>query len=85
MNIGVLGGGSWGTTVAHLLSRRYDVTLWARNSDIANEINAHRTNRRYLLSAQLSQNCKQRINYRSQRVVNLFWLWPFQHKIFERC
>ena len=54
MNIGVLGGGSWGTTVAHLLSRRYDVTLWARNSDIADEINAHHTNDRYLSSAPLS-------------------------------
>jgi glycerol-3-phosphate dehydrogenase (NAD(P)+) len=55
MNIGVLGGGSWGTTVAHLLSRRYNVTLWARNSDIVNEINVHHTNHRYLSSAQLSQ------------------------------
>ena len=30
LNVTVLGGGSWGTTVASLVSRNAPVTLWAR-------------------------------------------------------
>ena len=29
--VGILGGGSWGTTVASLASRNADVQIWARN------------------------------------------------------
>ena len=65
MNIGVLGGGSWGTTVAHLLSRRYDVTLWARNSSIVQEINTYHTNQRYLPAAQLSPKLRATDNLRA--------------------
>ena len=32
MNITVLGAGSWGTTLAHLMSRKHSVSLWARSS-----------------------------------------------------
>lgn len=54
MKIGVLGAGSWGTTVAHLLARRYDVTLWARDRPIADEINQHQLNSKYLGPSALS-------------------------------
>jgi glycerol-3-phosphate dehydrogenase (NAD(P)+) len=53
-NIGVIGGGSWGTTVAHLLSRHQEVKLWARNSDTVNEINQDHSNQHYLPQARLS-------------------------------
>jgi glycerol-3-phosphate dehydrogenase (NAD(P)+) len=53
-NIGVIGGGSWGTTVAHLLSRHQAVKLWARNSDTVNEINQDHSNQHYLPQARLS-------------------------------
>ena len=54
MKIGILGAGSWGTTVAHLLARKYDVTLWARDQSIAHEINQHHLNTKYLGQSELS-------------------------------
>ena len=53
LNIAVLGGGSWGTTVASLVARNTDVTLWARNADTVEEINSRRSNERYLPGAKL--------------------------------
>jgi glycerol-3-phosphate dehydrogenase (NAD(P)+) len=44
----VLGAGSWGTTVAHLAAHNTPTTLWARRSDVAEEINTKHTNTRYL-------------------------------------
>jgi len=52
--IAVIGGGSWGTTFAHLLSRHKAVTLWARNADTVDEINQRHSNHHYLPHAQLS-------------------------------
>jgi len=49
----VLGGGSWGTTVAALVSRNAPVTLWARSAGIVQEINEHRTNEKYLRGIRL--------------------------------
>lgn len=44
----VIGGGSWGTTVAHLLSLGgCDVTFWMRNAENAEEINQTHRNTRY--------------------------------------
>jgi glycerol-3-phosphate dehydrogenase (NAD(P)+) len=48
MQVTVLGGGSWGTTVASLVSARNPTMLWARNPDVAEEINTERTNDGYL-------------------------------------
>jgi len=53
MNIAVLGGGSWGTTVASLTARNAPTLLWARNGDTVDEINTHHTNSRYLKEAKL--------------------------------
>lgn len=52
-NFAVIGGGSWGTTVASLISRNVDVTLWARNADTVDEINREHRNSRYLGEANL--------------------------------
>jgi glycerol-3-phosphate dehydrogenase (NAD(P)+) len=47
--ISVIGAGSWGTTLACLLSNKgYDITLWVREKDVAEEINNTRTNSAYL-------------------------------------
>jgi len=51
--IGLLGGGSWGTTVASLVARNADITLWARNADTVVEINQRHTNEKYLPGATL--------------------------------
>ena len=47
--ITVIGAGSWGTTLACLLSNKgYDVTLWVREKNVAEEINNTRINSIYL-------------------------------------
>lgn len=51
--IAVLGGGSWGSTMASVLSRNNDVTLWARDRDIVSAINSDHRNPRYLGEAAL--------------------------------
>src|SRR5438067_7068084 len=48
MNISVLGAGSWGTTVATIVAKRNDTMLWARNAEVAEEINKDHTNGSYL-------------------------------------
>ena len=55
LKAGLMGGGSWGTTVASLMTRNVPVTLWARNADTVSEINTHRTNETYLPGAKLPQ------------------------------
>jgi glycerol-3-phosphate dehydrogenase (NAD(P)+) len=48
LRVAVLGGGSWGTTVAHLTAHSRPTTLWARNLDTVDEVNQHHRNSRYL-------------------------------------
>ncbi|HEY7225433.1 MAG TPA: NAD(P)H-dependent glycerol-3-phosphate dehydrogenase [Micromonosporaceae bacterium] len=49
MRITVLGAGSWGTTVASVLTRRdHESLVWARGRAAADEINDQHTNERYL-------------------------------------
>jgi len=55
LNVAVLGGGSWGTTVAALVSRNAPVTLWTRNPETAAEINTRHTNTTYLPGAELPE------------------------------
>jgi glycerol-3-phosphate dehydrogenase (NAD(P)+) len=58
LNVAVLGGGSWGTTVAALTARNTPVTLWARNPDTVDEINRDHTHRTYLPDAELPGNLR---------------------------
>lgn len=47
--VAVLGAGSWGTTFAKVLADAgTDVTLWARRTEVAEEINSTRVNAGYL-------------------------------------
>lgn len=48
MNVTVLGAGSWGTTVASLTTARNPTILWARDPEVAAEIDEAHTNDRYL-------------------------------------
>jgi glycerol-3-phosphate dehydrogenase (NAD(P)+) len=48
MRVGVLGGGSWGTTIASLACGNTPTMLWARDPDIAAEIESEHRNSRYL-------------------------------------
>jgi len=58
LKVGLLGGGSWGTTVASLITRNAPVTLWARDEATVNEINTHHTNKKYLPDATLPETLK---------------------------
>lgn len=48
ISVAVLGGGSWGTTVAHLCAHNVPTVLWARSQDTADQINTDHQNRQYL-------------------------------------
>ncbi|TGD84408.1 NAD(P)H-dependent glycerol-3-phosphate dehydrogenase [Mycolicibacterium sp. CH28] len=47
-NVVVLGGGSWGTTVASICARRGPTLQWVRSEETAKDINENRRNSRYL-------------------------------------
>jgi glycerol-3-phosphate dehydrogenase (NAD(P)+) len=49
----ILGGGSWGTTVASLVSRNAPAILWARDKNTVLEVNESHTNEKYLPDAKL--------------------------------
>ena len=52
--VAVLGAGSWGTALACLAARNgHAVTLWARDAELAREINAANCNTKYLPDADL--------------------------------
>lgn len=44
----VLGGGSWGTTVASICARRGPTLQWVRSAEVAKDINENHRNTRYL-------------------------------------
>lgn len=48
VNVTVLGGGSWGTTVAALAAHNTPTVLWARDPEVAREINEADRNTKYL-------------------------------------
>ena len=48
IRVGVLGAGSWGTTVAALASANTPTTLWARRPELVAQINSARVNPDYL-------------------------------------
>jgi len=48
VKIAVLGGGSWGTTVASLVAPRHDTVLWARDPEVARAVQEDHENSAYL-------------------------------------
>lgn len=57
MNIGVIGAGSWGTTLANLLAKKgFPVTLWVYETDLAERMAKTRINDLYLNGVTLSPN-----------------------------
>ncbi|MFQ5547098.1 MAG: NAD(P)H-dependent glycerol-3-phosphate dehydrogenase [Woeseia sp.] len=55
LRVGLMGGGSWGTTVGALIARNASVTLWARDPATVDEINKQHTNRKFLPDATLPE------------------------------
>lgn len=58
LNVGLLGGGSWGTTVASLTAKNCPTTMWARKEETVKEINKYHRNERYLPGADLTPSLK---------------------------
>jgi len=56
-SIGVIGAGSWGTTLADMLAKKgHRVTLWAYEKELVSEMQAGRENSIYLPGIKLSAN-----------------------------
>ncbi len=52
----VVGGGSWGTTVANLAAHNTPTTLWARDDETIEAINSQHRNLRYLADYELHES-----------------------------
>src|SRR3990170_380551 len=67
-HIAVVGAGSWGTTLAHLLSHKgIEVSLWVFEKDLAGEMERTRENKIYLPGVSLPENI--RISHRLDKVL----------------
>jgi len=66
--IGVVGGGSWGTALADLLAKKgFRIDLWVYESEVAEQINSGRENQYFLPGVRLSPNV--RATHRMARAV----------------
>ena len=63
LRVTVLGGGSWGTTVAHLAAHNTPTTVWARDPKTVEAINTQHRNLRYLADYELHPNLKATTNF----------------------
>jgi glycerol-3-phosphate dehydrogenase (NAD(P)+) len=54
----VIGAGSWGTTVAHLLAHNTSTVLWARDPEVAAGVSERHVNSRYLAGFDLHPNLR---------------------------
>ena len=53
IKVGLIGGGSWGTTVAALVANNAPIMMWARDQATVDEINQQHRNDKYLPGATL--------------------------------
>jgi len=58
LRVSVLGAGSFGTTVAHLVTRNAPALLWCRRAETAEEINREHTHERYLPGHRLAPDLR---------------------------
>jgi glycerol-3-phosphate dehydrogenase (NAD(P)+) len=56
--VSVIGGGSWGTTVASLAARNAPTLLWTRRPEVAEEIESDHANSPYLPGERLDENLR---------------------------
>lgn len=54
-NVAVIGSGTWGTAIAHLIAgKNVAVRMWTRSADVADAINATHRNPRHLPDVELA-------------------------------
>ncbi len=76
-NIAVIGGGAWGSALAHVLSLQgLDVTIWAHEVETVREIRENRTNSVFLPGISLAQDLKATSNYGDLADTELCLLVP---------
>lgn len=64
MRVAVIGGGSWGTALAHVLGTAgNDVMLWARRREVCDGINERHSNPRYLAGSSLDSRVRASVDY----------------------
>lgn len=64
MNIGVIGAGGWGTTLANMLAEKgYDVKIWCYDEKTRDSINLNHENSQFLPGVRLSENLKASIQF----------------------
>ncbi len=79
VKIGVIGGGSWGTTLANLLAEKgFPVTLWVFEETVVKDIREVRENRTYLPGITLSSNLTPTNDLKEavQGKTHLLWVTP---------
>ncbi|MDT3740481.1 MAG: NAD(P)H-dependent glycerol-3-phosphate dehydrogenase [Candidatus Kapabacteria bacterium] len=73
LNIGVLGAGGWGTSLALVLNDNgYNVTLWSHDPELAEVINRERNNPDFLPGININNKIK--VTSDSRELVNCQWL-----------
>ena len=56
LRVGLLGGGSWGTTVASLTAKNTPTKMWARSPSTVEDINTNHRNEKYLPGSTLTKS-----------------------------
>jgi len=75
--IAVVGGGAWGTALAHVLALQgLDVTIWAHEAETVREIREHRTNSVFLPGISLPQDLTATNDYADLADTDLCLLVP---------
>ncbi len=73
MKIGVVGAGGWGTALACLLvENNHDVTIWAYEDEVVNEINISKTNSVFLPNITLPDGLKATSNLSDLKVSDVY-------------
>lgn len=64
MKVGIIGAGSWGTAIAHMLGTHgVNVNIWARKPEVVSSINCDHVNPRYFSDVELSHNIVATVGY----------------------
>lgn len=57
MEVGIIGAGAWGSTLAHLLADKVEkIYVWCRNESFAQQLNNTRENKKYLPHISFKEN-----------------------------
>lgn len=74
MEISIVGGGSWASAIANLLSDRFDVLIYARDKNVVESINNNHCNLKYFPEVKLNKNVRSTNNinelFKNKYIIN---------------